>query len=201
MSRHHGRREFANVQPSPFPSDDDSDTSSITDTSADISASSIYPDLSAHKRDAARMKNSFDRSLNKVQSDGFTDGSGDHLPYGAELNTSASSGGGESPGRVLRSSGLGSPRLRSKHPHVELPLHGRQPIHENKSIRQRPPKRRPECAEPHQWQDYIAVNAKPIIIGCLVVLVLVLVLVAGGWWYVRASDVKQERELVELVDE
>ena len=195
MSRHQGRQENAGVQSSPCSSDNDSDTSSLMDTSADI-----YPDLSAHKRDAARLDDSFNRSLNKVQSDGFTDGSGDHLPCGAELNTSASSAGGESPGRVLRSSGLGSPRLRSKNPHVELPLHGRRPIHENKSIRQRPPKRRPECAEPHQWQDVIAVNAKPIIIVGLVVLVLVLVSVAG-WWCMRASDVKQESELLELVDE
>ena len=198
MSRHHGRREFANVQPSPCSSDNDSDTSSITDTSSDISAASIYPDLSAHKRDAARLDDSFNRSLNKVQSDGFTDGSGDHLPCGAELNTSASSGGGESPGRVLRSSGLGSPRLRSKHPHAEgLPM-GRRPIHENKSIRQRPPKRRPECAEPHQLLDYIAIYRIPIIIVVVFVLVLVM---ARVWWNMRASDVKEDRELVELADE
>ena len=175
MSRRHARREYAGVQSSPCSSDNDSDTSSIMDTSADVSVS-------------------FDRPLNKVQSDGFTDGSGDHLPYGAELNTSASSGGGESPGRVLRSSGLGSPRLRSKHPHVELPLHGRRPIHENKSIRQQPPKRRPE-----QLLDYIALYRIPILI--VVVFVLVLVSMAGVWLYVRASDVKQESELLELVDE
>ena len=196
MSRRHGAREYATVQSSSFSSNDSSDLSSILDTSADVSVPPLYPDLSAQKRDAARMDDSFDRALNQVrtESDGFTDGSGDHLPYNAEPNTSASSVGGESPGRVLRSSGVGSPRLRPKHQHVEGLVKGRRGIHENKVTpqQQQPSKRRPERAEPHQLQALV--GKRMVIVSLLVVFILIV-------WYMRASEEKQENELVELVDE